>query len=235
MTLPPDADTSPAIPAAMRRPTLARAPSCRVVDTSSRTNSMLRGELRRLGYAGVIRYVPLPGVNPALDITAEELDGILGDGMGSWWVQHCRYPGWHPGLCDPEADALHAVQFAKAAGYAPGTHGFVDAEGMATGTTEDEAFAYNTAWCHVVVSEGFSAGIYVGYQQPQSAASLYAIHDASSYWSDMGHRVVAQRGCAVHQEAEIHVLGVSFDPNTIGPDLRGETPLWTFAGVASVA
>ena len=233
MTLTDEPTTSPSIPALMRRPSLARAPACRVVDTSSRTNSMLRGELRRLGYSGVVRYVPLPGVNPALDITAEELDGILGDGMGSWWVGHPRNPGWRPGAHDPEADALHAVQFAKAAGYVPGTHGFADAEGMSSATTEVEAVLYYREFCHVVVSEGFSSGIYAGYDDALNAVDLYEVPDATSYWSDSANRRVAVRGTAVLQGAQFSVLGVPVDPDVIRPDLKGETPYWTVASATS--
>ena len=226
----PEPTTNPAIPAAMRKPTLARVPpGCRVVDTSSRTTSMLRAELRRLGYVGVVRTVPLPGNSPSLDISPEELDGILSDGMGSWWYQHPRYPGWRPGACDPEADALHAVQWAKAAGYVPGTHGFGDAEGMAAATTEAEAILYYRAWTHVLISEGFSAGMYAGYDDALTAVDLYELPDVTAYWSDLANRRVAVRGTSVVQEAQITVLGVPFDPNSVRSDAKGETPYWTLA------
>jgi hypothetical protein len=190
---------------------------------------MLRAELRRQGFLGVVRYVPLPGNNPALDITANELEAILADGMGSWWVQHVRFPGWRPGACDAEADARHAVEFAKAAGYAPGTHGFADAEGMAASTTEAEAVAFYRAWTRVLVAEGFSAGMYAGYDDALTAVDLYELPDATSYWSDMAKRKVAVRGTAVVQEAQVTILGVPFDPNVVAPDFKGETPFWTVA------
>jgi Domain of unknown function (DUF1906) len=215
------------IPAPSRK--IARAPVCRVVDTSSVTTSLLRAELRKLGYVGVIRTVPLPGNSSTLDISPGELDAILSEGMGSWWYQHPRLPGWRPGACDPEADALYAVKFAKAAGYAPGTHGFADAEGMSALTTESEAILYYRAYCHVLVTEGFSAGIYAGYDDAMNAVDLYEIPDATSYWSDAAKRKVATRGTAVGQEPEVKIMGVPIDPSVIAPDLKGETPFWTVA------
>ena len=205
---------------------VAPAPACRVVDTSYRTTAAVRAALTQLGYWGIVRYVPLPGVNWSADIDAEELAGIVADGFGSWWVQHPRFPGWHPRDCDPENDARCAVIFAKRAGYLPGCHGFVDAEGMSADTTAADAFAYNSRWAHVVVSEGYRAGLYDGYSQPETPEELYTIHDVDCYWSDAAHRRVAVRGCAVVQGQQFSLHGVPFDPDIVAPDLLGGTPWW---------
>jgi hypothetical protein len=100
---------------------------------------------------------------------------------------------------------------------------------MATGTPEAEAFRYYQAFGHVVASEGFSFGMYAGYDDALNAVDLYEIHDATSYWSDAAHRRVAVRGIAVQQEPQIAILGVPFDPDTVAPDNEGETPFWTIA------
>lgn len=225
MTIPDDTPTSPETPSALGRAVMA--PSCSVVDSSSKMNAVLLAELRRQGRRGVVRTVPLPGVSPAFDVDAGELALILGQGLGSWWYQHPRFPGWKPREHDPEADARWAVKFARAAGYAPGTHGFVDAEGMSADTTAAEAHAYNSAWAHVVVEEGFRAGLYDGYSQPETPDELYALHDVDCYWSDLARRKVSVRGCAVMQGPEILVLGVRFDTDVVAPDAMLATPYWT--------
>lgn len=208
-----------------------RAPACRIVDTSTKTTARLRAALKALATppAGIWRYVPLPGVSPAADIDAIELEDILDEGFGSFFVQHPRLPGWRPGAHDAEADARWAVRFAKAAGYAPLTHGYVDAEGMGLETTHAEAHAYNSQWAHVLVEEGYAAGLYDGYSQPETPEELYEIHDVTSYASDLANRRVAVRGTAMVQGPQFTVLGVPFDSDIIAPDELGETPYWTIA------
>lgn len=202
------------------------APACRVVDTSAKVSKQVRAALTSLGYWGIIRYVPLPGVNPAADIDPDELAGILEEGFGSWFVQHPRYPGWKPREHDAEVDAKWACKFARAAGYPDGVHGFVDCEGMSSDTTHEEAFAYNSRFVHVLVEEGYGGGLYDGYSQPLTPEELYEIPDATCYWSDAANRRVATRGCAVVQGQEFTLLGQKFDPNIVAPDKLGGTPRW---------
>jgi hypothetical protein len=206
---------------------VVRAPACLVVDTNAKIASrLLLDALANRNYQGVIRYVPLPGVNPAGDIDEGELALILSHPAKflSWFVQHPRFPGWKPREHDAEADARWAARFAHEAGYPPGVHGFVDAEGMSADTTAAEAHFYNSLWCHVMVEEGFAAGLYDGYSQPETPEELYGIPQATSYWSDAAHRRVAVRGTAVVQGPEFTLLGTGFDPDVVAPDLKGETP-----------
>jgi Domain of unknown function (DUF1906) len=207
------------------------APACRIVDADVKLTAALLDAIQADGSEGVARYVPLPGNNPAGDIDAPELDLVLDHAarFGSFFVQHPRYPGWRPRECDPEADAMWAVKFAVAAGYQPGTTGFVDAEGMSLDTTAPEAFVYNARWTHVLVEEGFRAGVYDGYSTPLTPAGLYEIPDATCYWSDAANRKVAVRGTAIVQGPGFKLLGVPLDPDRIAPDLLGGTPWWTIA------
>jgi hypothetical protein len=198
-------------------------------DVSVKTTPTLRAALKQRGGICIPRYVPLPGNNPVEDIDQEELEGILSDGFGSWFVQHPRFPGWKPRECDPEADALWAVKYAKLAGYAPLTHGFVDSEGMSADTTEADSFVYNSKFTHVLVEEGYSGGVYDGYSDMMTPVEIYEIADATAYWSDLADRKVAVRGTSVVQHAEIVVAGVRVDPDTIRPDLKNLTPFWSIA------
>jgi hypothetical protein len=202
------------------------APKCMMVDTDVKLTPPLLNGLSGLGYEGIIRYVPLPGVDPRNDIDPEELERILAHPKGffSCFVQHPRYDGWKPREHSPELDARCAVRFARAAGYPSGVHGFVDAEGMNADTTWQEAHSYNSRWAHIMVEEGFRAGLYDGYSQPETPDELYLIHDVSSYWSDLANRKVAVRGTAIVQRTQFELLGAPFDPDLVGPDLLGDTP-----------
>ena len=207
------------------------AHACLAVDTDVKVTPALLDALAEAGYEGIGRYVPLPGVNPGADIDPVELERILSHPkrFGSWFVQHPRFPGWKPRECNPEEDALWAVKFAEAAGYLPGTHGFVDAEGMSDDTTEPESFTYNAQFCHVLVEEGFRAGVYDGYSNHLTPIELYDIEDATAYWSDAANRKVATRGTCVVQGPTFKLIGVPFDPDRVSPDLLGATPFWTQA------
>lgn len=207
------------------------APSCRAVDTSAKLTSALLDELARLGYQGVGRTVPVLGYPSDSEITAGELERILTHeaGFGSWWYQRPRYPGWRPREHNAEEDALFACRCAKLALYPAGTHGFVDCEGMHADTTHAEAFAYNSAWSRIARAEGYGpsgAGLYDGYSQPETPEELYEIHDVNCYWSDAANRRVAVRGTAIVQGPQFTILGVSFDPNVLRPDLLGGTLQW---------
>jgi hypothetical protein len=201
-----------------------RASPCKIADTSAKLNPLILQQVRSAGYAGVARYVPLPNNNPKSDIDAQELGAIMEVGLGLLLVQHVRAPTWDPDQHSGETDARTAVQFARAAGYLDGAHLFVDLEGIHGSGAATKAFA--EAWARVVVGEGFLAGAYVGYGVPLNPQELYDLHAITSYWSDLGPRVVAQRSFAIKQQAEIVIAGTRFDPDTIQADDLGETPAW---------
>lgn len=205
------------------------APVCLAFDVSVKLTSVQLDEFARMQAKGIIRYTPLPGVNPAHDIDVQELDAILSHpaNFGTFWVQHPRFPNWAPEEHDPEIDARWACNWAKSAGYEPGTHGFCDCEGMRPDTTEAQAFAYVSKWCHVAVEEGYRAGAYDGYSTPLTPTDYYEIPDATCYWSDLADRKVAKRGVSILQEAQIIVKGIAADPDRIALDNLGGSPFWT--------
>jgi hypothetical protein len=202
------------------------------VDTgqSLRGRADVRAGLRRLGKLGVFRYVPFAGLVDPSQVTAAELEELLADGLAVGWIMRVRLPGWLPRNADPEADARAAVAAAQAAGFAPGTTGWLDDEGMGDGATSSEAHHYQSAAAHVFAQEGFRAGLYDGYSQPETGAKLYAIHDVTSYWTDLAHRVIPVRGTAIQQGPAFQVAGVPFDEDRLGPDLLGDVPYMTVAG-----
>jgi hypothetical protein len=203
------------------------APPGSMVDTNVKLSTNLVQRIRAAGYSGVARYVPLPNNSPGSDIDSAELAAILAGGLGLLLVQHVRLPGWNPAAHSGDADAHMALEFARTAGYEPGSHLFLDLEGISGTGADTKAFA--EAWAAVIASGGYSAGCYVGYDVPLNAQELYDLHTFNSYWSDAGPRAVATRGFAIKQHAEIKIADAPFDPDTIQTDGRGDTPIWTIA------
>jgi hypothetical protein len=198
---------------------------CQLVDTDVPVVQEVPAQVLAHGYAGIVRYVPLPGLNSAKDISAAELKGILDAGLALLLVQHVRYQGWNPGKCSGDGDATAAIQAAEAAGYLQGGHIYLDLEGIA-GTAADTT-AYAQDWSAAIVAAGYCAGCYVGYAVPLNAVQLYDLSNFHTYWSAPGPWKVATRGFAMTQgEPEVSVGDVNFDPDTVQADSLGDTPFW---------
>jgi hypothetical protein len=182
---------------------------------------------------GVIRYVPLPGNNPAQDIDRDELEMLCGLGLEVMLVQHVRSSapgrgGWdiraHSGSVDGAFAAEHAVN----CGY-PDAHLWQDLEdvsGDAAATIQ-----YSNAWAGRALQWGLRAGVYVGFDIPLTPEQLYRELEHNSYGSDVGHRHVSERGISWQQTREnIVIAGVKVDEGQIQRDLLCEAP---FACVAA--
>ena len=200
----------------------------RYLDTDTVCSDTVLDAVVLFGFLGILRYVPLPGVNASDDISTEELERILSRKLRSAWVQHPRFPGWDPASHNGEADALVACNAAKLAGYAEGTTGYLDLEGMPKATVAT-ASKFVKDWIHVAVNEGTRPGIYVGYNIPLSPLELWELAYVHTYWSDAAHRKVAHRGCAIYQGPPISIAGTVFDRDNVAADLLGELPFFTGA------
>jgi hypothetical protein len=205
-----------------------QATECRFVDTATKLMPPVIAQVAANGYAGVVRYVPLPGNKLDPDIDSKELGSILDAGLALLLVQHVRNPKWNPARHPGEIDAAAAIKVANAAGYLPGAHVFLDLEGISGNAADTKAFA--EAWAAAIVQAGYRAGCYVGYDVPLDAVQLYDLRNIRSYWSDAGTRVVARRGFAMkQQQPSIIIAGVEFDIDTMQPDNLGDTPFWMIA------
>jgi Rv2525c-like, glycoside hydrolase-like domain len=203
---------------------IQRIPTGKIVDTRAKLTSANVLSLVGAGYSGVVRYVPLPGLTGSGDIDAVECQAIVTGGLGLMLVQHSRYPGWNPAAHKGAEDAAAALERASAAGYLPGAHIFVDLEGIKG--TAHATIVYANEWADAIVSAGYRAGCYVGYQVPLTPIQLYDLHDVDSYWSDFGQRSVATRGFAIKQHQQTYIDGLPFDLDDVAPDHLGETPFW---------
>lgn len=214
--------------------TIRQAIAGSIVDTSKKLTPEVIKQVAALGFEGIVRYVPLPGVDPALDIDVDELRAIMDTGLATMLVQHVRFANWNPGVEDGTVDARVASDHARGAGYLPGGHIFLDLEGI-QGTAQDTK-RFAETWAAAIVQAGYCAGCYVGFGVPLNAVQLYNLHDFHCYWSDAGPRAVATRGFAIKQHApEIRIAGIEFDRNTVSPDKLGDFPFWMTALAADQA
>jgi hypothetical protein len=208
-----------------------QANACNIVDTDTKLTPTVLAQVAANGYAGIVRYVPLPSNSVRGDIDATELQAILDAELSLLLVQHVRTPGWNPAKCSGKGDALAAIETAKAAGYLPGGHVFLDLEGISGTAPDTKAFAEE--WAATIVQAGYCAGCYVVYDVPLNAVQLYNLHNFHSYWSDAGPRNVATRGFAIKQkQPTVKIAGVDFDADALRPDNLGDTPFWMMAQTA---
>lgn len=201
-----------------------RAVPGRYVDTAYRLTTATIAAVKAAGYLGVFRYVRLPDNGIGSDITAEELDAICQSGLTCGLVQHVRGPasglqGWQPSKHSGVEDALTAMAAAQAVGYPEDAHVFVDLEDISDTSEAAEKFAAD--WHDTV--KIYKPATYVGFAVPLSPSQLYALL-GDCYWTDPGNRLVAVRGCAIHQGKTVTIAGAAFDEDVVAPDSLGGVP-----------
>lgn len=197
----------------------------RWVDTNAKLTAEVCAALVQAGYVGVFRYVPLPNNSALGDISSDEAEAITNSGLQLGLVQHPRSPAnnviaQHSGL----QDGMAASDGARAAGYPPECHLFLDLEGV-TGNQTQTAL-YCNGWSAQVAADGYGCGLYVGYQAILTAEQLYELPRFNRYWSDAGNRQVTTRSCCMRQKpGSIIIGGVKFDEDVMAPDLLGDLPM----------
>jgi hypothetical protein len=203
------------------------------VDTSTPVPSATIRALIAAGKLGVWRYVPLPRNSAVLDISAGELSTLCGAGLAVGLVQHVRAGLWHPGSHDSHEDGSIAADHATLCGYPAGAHLWLDLESIGGGGYETTVYA--VGWQRAVIEAGYKAGLYVGFAVPLHPDDLYNLPGFDCYWSDAGHRIVATRGCAVQQGAEVVIGGVKFDEDVVTADHLGGVPFMCSSASDSIA
>jgi len=207
------------------------------VDTDARLTALSAKALRAALYEGnpiefVVRYVSI-GAEGGMDLTAEEVEFILGAGLALLVVQHVLEPNWLPSAVRGTSEGTNAAKNAKAIGYAPGCHIVVDLEGVLPGTPSEVVIGYINAWASAVLAAGYLPMVYVGYNTMLTPAQLYEeLPNVKAYWSDFGARQVAVRGFMMKQLTDTTRLpGVPFeiDPDRIMADQKGDRPVWMVA------
>jgi Domain of unknown function (DUF1906) len=214
------------------------AHACYGFDTDTKLTAKSAAALRAATYEGqaiefAIRYVSI-GQESDDDITAEEVDIILGANLALLLVQHVRNPGWVPSTAQGKIDGTQAAKNAAAVGYAKGCHLIVDLEGVLPGTSAAVVVQYVNAWADAVIATGYQAMVYVGYDTMLTPEQLYEdLPNVHAYWSDFGDREVAIRGFMMKQLTDtVDLEGVGIDPDKIMADNKGALPVWMVAQAA---
>lgn len=154
----------------------------RGADTNTRLEAEEAAALRAAGFDWVTRYLSLSTPN-AGDLSASELAGILGAGLGLMAVQHVRFAGWTPSATLGANDGAAAARHAVTCGIPRSAILWVDLEGVATSASAADVAAHVDAWTTAVHAGGYDAGAYVGAGLPQDldAAALWHLA-VERYW-----------------------------------------------------
>jgi hypothetical protein len=181
------------------------------------------------GIIGCMVYGPLPRVSEAQkahDLTPARLLDLTGRGFEVLLIQHCRYPGWYPGIHNGAEDADAIAEHATICGYPTDAHIGEDWEGIGTTCTAAIGAKFLDDFSERL-TKGYSFGglLYVGYQQPLSADQLYERPYFNQYASDEGHRRVSTRGVSFSQGPQVVLNGATVDTDTLAPDLLGDVPI----------
>jgi Rv2525c-like, glycoside hydrolase-like domain len=194
-------------------------------DTSAKLTRAVAQGLAAATWAGqplrfVFRYVPIVDGPAPGDIDAGERAAILDAGLWLGLVQHVCDRSWVASVGTGNGDGQRAAAAAQAAGYLAGAHLALDLEGCAS--VGPVVAAYVEAWAAVVLAEGFTPLLYVGYAAGLSATQLYQwLPSVKAYWSDYGPRAVDPRGFVCKQSAQVQIAGVLVDPDRASADRLG--------------
>lgn len=191
---------------------------------------------RAHGYEFAVRYVRRADQHP-YDLSARELEAILGAGLALMCVQHVESElSWEPyaekGARYGAAGAAHATALGL-----PGGMLWLDLEGVALGTPERVIAEYCNAWHEAVSGAGFLPGLYVGWHCGLTPYVLYHALAFSHYWAAYNLNADEQpivRGVQMRQWVKVPAdvppgITQSFDVDTILADKLGGLPAWITA------
>jgi hypothetical protein len=208
------------------------APDCFAVDTDSRITAALARAVAatELTVGGVVgkprgigRYVSLHEPESVSDLTPEEMQVVWDEGLALWVFQHVLYPGWTASAQLGADLGGKARENARAIGYAPGCHVFVDVEG--TSSVGEPVAEFVNAWA-AEMAEGFPPGFYRGFQSGLSADQAYEmipnVHVYAKAWGPWD----VECGCALEQQRQMAIGGAYFDPQIVKADKRGRRISW---------
>ncbi|HEY5086263.1 MAG TPA: glycoside hydrolase domain-containing protein [Gemmatimonadaceae bacterium] len=184
------------------------------------------------GYRFAYRYVARRVEGPN-DLTASEVEVILGAGLAVGVVQHVpSEESWTPTAAVGAMYGTNAATLAAAAAGLPaGAFVFCDLEGVAEGCSHADVIAYCRAWCDAVAAGGFKLGLYVGWHCDLSPDELYAL-PFTAYWGAYNldrDQEPASRGLQMKQHPSTGFPKIEglpeYDVNIVHTDAKGDRPL----------
>lgn len=203
-------------------------------------NAVVSPEIARafkdMGYLFCVRYVPRV-TRHDFDISRDELQGILEEGLGLMLVQHVAAPGWTPTKALGTQYGETAAQEANCVAYPVNATLWCDLEGVNDNASPSETIDYCNSWYDAVKPWG-EPGLYVGDSCGLTATELYRKLKFSRYWSAYNlnrENYPAVRGVQMRQKPypprERRILDCPFeyDEDVIQSDAKGDTPTLVFA------
>jgi len=179
------------------------------------------------GYRFAIRYVGREKTY-SHDIDRIERDNILKSRLQLGVVQHCpAKPGIFPSKKLGALWGNNAAIFAEQAGYKKGCIIYLDLEdvNIAYQNRQQEIIDFCNAWYDEC--QGYTPGIYVGFNTFLSSAQLYHKLKFQDYWRSFSSVPdVEKRGYAMFQRLWINVNGIDIDTDEVTGDNLGRRPIF---------
>jgi hypothetical protein len=220
-------------------------PGSRGFDTDTPLTSCTAKAFHEAGFRFAIRYLSLGATEQPGDVTAEEVQAILGEGLTLMAVQHVPEPGWRPTAPLGEEYGANAACNAHSAGLPPGMNIWLDLEGVNSGSPASQVSSYCNAWFEQVSAAGYFPGLYVGAGAVLDEEQLNALQ-VNFFWKSGRNTGSQQPGscfeylypekgyCMVQSiSGTAQIDGVSYDSDVIKKDNCGDTPLWLARAVRS--
>lgn len=213
------------------------APGAQGFDADTALTAATGAALRATGFQFAIRYLSRTTPQNPGDLSPAEGRLILGAGLALMAVQHCPRPGWAPTSALGRQYGDAAIRNAAAAGLPVGISLWLDLEGVASYATSADTIAYVNQWAAVVAAAGYTAGLYVGANQPLTGEELYWRLRVKQYWRSASIVPdIPYRGyCLAQALAPSPVDGISLDRDVVMADVFGGLPTWLAPAAAPIS
>jgi hypothetical protein len=201
-------------------------------DTATAVTQQALNEARHRGYKFAIRYVRRQAAHPGSELTRDEAQLILNNGLALMAVQYVESEdGWTPSAAKGTTNGQTAVQFAQQCGLPPGINLWCDLEGVDTAADWSVTNAYCRNWYAAVKAGGYVPGLYVGWHPGLNPTQLYNL-PFTHYWRSYNlndDQAPAVRGTQMTQRSHSALPGLdpsTFDEDVVTGDKKGGVPIW---------
>jgi hypothetical protein len=175
------------------------------------------------GFAFVDRYVwrVMPHGN---DLSAEEVERILGNGLGLSVSQHYEGDDWTPSETKGVQYGAAAVAACRSLSLPMGVTVSLDLEGIKVGVPADDVIGYASAWCSAVLNGGYLAQCYFGWHCVLTGEQLYRLpfERYRSAYNANADQFPLPRGACMRQRSAKQIdipAGLTIEPYQIDLDI----------------
>lgn len=179
------------------------------------------------GYTFCLRYVSRGSVGRQGDLTAGEAADILAAGLALMPVQQPADAGWLPTAARGNIYGRNAAAAARAIGIPAGVTVWLDLDGVASDSTEQDVLEYCASWYEAVEAAGYLPGLYVGERCGLDDAEPGAV-PFQCFWKSPGKAAVIPVGASqmFQSPMDAKVNGMAIDVDQIKLAGKGPAPCW---------